>query len=482
VDTNGERQEFGMEKLQTGIERVELCTNAMCVVKRSLTSELAKRADQLSKVQTLLVCPPNNRKKKLFMDNYVIKQAGIISRKIRNLSNYNNSQNLVPNVFFAKTILSEVEFLIKKVPEIYEVNSVEELYILELKRYLELISAFLKRKIVGKRQNWVEIKELYYIQDEDLLQIENWLRSNKELIFETSNRLLNSDKFANVETVQWIPNSYKIKEKIEREMLRLVEILVRFTKDTFAKNDDRIAQEFDNYIFDFNYDIRSSVFRENSKAVLFNMNNIVNFQEGKPIIDFGLFVEHFGHEVWGHCMNQIMTRISDLPEFLKIPQTAASKTIEELVSIYFEKKIFVVLEEKQDYYEEFRTNISFADFIKEYKTIKLMLDYSKKLRDFVMYQVITFNQISETDLLRRVAKYSLSEEYAKYLVNTNIREYNSGKGFFDDLYFLRYHSLFLDKLISNIDKSKINKAERAFLTGYWSPDGLKEWINLNINK
>jgi hypothetical protein len=380
-----------------------------------------------------------------------------------------------------KDLVEELNDLYKEIPEIDQPRTLEEVYLKELKRLSKGGASILSEEISSEIDTPDNVLEKFSVRKEDIDELADWLLNNKENVIKAN--LSQYEYHSKIKKSSIQTGVRQVREEAEKESLEKIAVLKKFILNN-VKHLPNLEAFFDTYTIALDsFNKRSHANRTGTTAFLCT-SSFVYYSNGNIHLDPVHFIELFGHEVIGHCLNFWHTDNSDLPFFLKWSFFSLTVATMESIAQYFQDRIFEYIKDNNGVEELFTKDEPFEEIYKRYKDTEILKEYDVKITrmgDWILSQTKMDEHQKQIEML---SKYSIEPKMPSDFVNFHRNDWNKATGLLlpKIVSELRYCVDVVKKIFKELPENKRNETEKLLLNGMWTPDGLKDYVRVSLLK
>jgi len=408
----------------------------------------------------------------------LIKQGELVFSDFVKRANHLDQPGSIVDPQDTKVLIDKFNELNKSVAPIENPKSRDEVLANELKRTAVHCVNVLGDELEVRTSTPKEVMDRYSVSSEDFNSTKLWLIENRGQVLSANKRQL--ELYSTWGRGPVYVGSKKIREAAEALAEGYLEVLKQAVQDVFPTEEYR--DTLDSFIVSLDSAETRSYASRQSKVSMLSTRASVYVIKGKMVIDSVDFIRLFGHEVLGHALNYFMTENSDLPLFVKENYYTSTSATRESVSSYFEKRLFDLLNAEPEAVKLLEAYESFESVYKRFFDTSLLDDYHKKLSQLGFWIMSNSKMDDYEDQMKELAVYSIEPKWVSGFLNRHRNDWNRSTGLLlpKVVSELRYSVDVVPQILEKKKPNDITKFERTLLTGAWSPDGLKEWVNLMI--
>jgi hypothetical protein len=332
----------------------------------------------------------------------LFQEGNCLVAAIHSIGDLHSSTGKFPKEI-AHPILERVDHLVKGLPELEEPSSVDELLISELRRKLTFGHVYLGTELEGIERDARLCAHSYGIEREDFEAVDSWLKTHKHAALEAKKRL-DAEGYVPFAPLPIDDPSFQgcVEDTLKNPLLKYHTVLSKLLPQTKVKGFDGLPIKItaDHSLFD-----TSSL-----EIVLGAPGNIImDAKEGLVTKSEDLLI-HYAHEAVGHGTNELSSRDSDLPLFMKV--SVGTMAAGEAIAQFYEG---VVLDEVASS-PEIQEALGIDDaFVQRARDIHLVGRYNTR---FIQYAdvLFTFGDIQTIEGQRRIygtlCQFALEPQHA----------------------------------------------------------------------
>jgi len=378
-----------------------------------------------------------------------------------------------------RNLMGEMHTLANGIIEVSEPQSFYELVMSELKRRLITDSMYLSRYTKEEFLQLNEVIDTYGISWDDVEQFEGWLDENTGKVEALNDRLSKESR----EHRSSVPiGSFKVRYEAEKVLDNKITSLRNFLSNSLA-DQPGVIELLKDYRFVADFIYSRSYHDGESKIVGFSTSKILYMRDGQVCVDEAELIRIFGHEVLGHTRQQVVTEgAEELPYFLRTKTGYAIDASGESISQYFQDRIFDYLLADPEAADGLGFDKPFEQIYQDYQNTQLLRNYWRNLEHF---GIVTLARSSESDSKNQIdtlLRYSVDKSWPVDFVFRHRGDWDRSTGRLVPriVHELRYSANPVGRIMSGVAIDKIAVAEGLILRGFWTPRGLEQWVNFNL--
>jgi len=428
------------------------------------------------------------------MKQGLLDEAKDIFVSMKQIENFDLRYHQFPKEV-SRVALPKINDLMSKISFYENPKTLDDLLSSELYKRLESNKRYLDKKINDESDDFESVKTQFAIPEDDLAYLESWLKDNKEKVPEAINLVYISDTKLDRTDLSPLFDIPEIKEKANIA-----------AKETITRYHSALSKMIEDYIPTDNQLSKIKVYRTMTNRSYFMLNfnllaisimNILSMgDDTNIIINHGTLIKQYGHEVMGHALNSILTKMSDLPDFVKDGLDGIIKSTGESVAQHFEKTIFETLQESPETQKELGIDSIYDSIYKINTSLSFVDEYQLKLMQYeiaIIAENPNENKSSEgiKKKLSRILDISIDPKLSRLRVD-NMRHNIDFDGNLNPVFMseLKYAAKPVDRAIREFEKRGLYYSDpndrkiidRTLLTGYWTPSGLVANAKLTAEK
>ncbi|MEI6731607.1 MAG: hypothetical protein WCK90_02910 [archaeon] len=393
----------------------------------------------------------------------------------------------VTNTKEGSAIVDRLRMFTFSIPDTEKPETTDQLLQSELRRLAEGASIGLEQYLGGKFLSFEEITRKLMIPQEDLDNLEPWLKANKEGAIDAMNRLYKSFE-ANGVLRSTDFNAPSIAKKAE-EMASMAIDKYHRVIGKFLEGKTKTGSFVKDIPVYPTHVGRSSFFEpfglEGVGRVAIGIPAICGEDEkGAMKIHDSELIRLYGHECMGHALNYLMTKRSDLPRVLKRSANISLPTMESVAQFY-EEQIMEDLKANPNLQEELDLVDSFDKFYENWKDSKLVREFQIKDAQYARTVIADSKYGNPSDPKTMDKKRAVLSAVAidptgilHLLEGTKSNFDSRGNPAYSFVEELIYCARPVDRALKEFashgiryDQSGRDLIDKTFLTGYWTPQG-----------
>lgn len=411
--------------------------------------------------------------------SFIQEGNSIFSEVDKRRTHLNQRYSLVDQELTQK-LITDLKNLSSKLPVIKNPQNLEEVLVSELKRSCDGGVLVLNEDLSQNIAIPENILSKYNVRKDDIDLIKDWLLSNKANILQANKRQFDyHSKHRTIGVPMGSPELRTSAEDLVAKNISLMkEILHKYFQDFKG-----IKLLLDTYIITLDSNEKRSFASRVGKVAVICIEPITSLYNGKIELIPERFIRIFGHEVIGHCLNYVLTENSELPFFIKEGFPSLTMAAAESMTNYWEDKLFHDLVSNSQIKELLSHDESFEEVYNRYQDVKILSEYAKKLEMLGLWTLATSKAGDVKDQIESLQKYSLNPSWPSYFVNSYRNNWNRETGFLLPRYVseLRYSVDPVGKVLKHVSKKNLKRFEELISTGFWTPDGLTEWVKVGLS-
>lgn len=421
-------------------------------------------------------------KQRLF--NGKLKQAGNLLKRLEKIDKFERKYHVLPPGV-SNALCREMETLAESMPEISNPKTENELFFKEAKRRISGEAAYLDQRLSGKTYEFKNVLEILGIPEQDVKSIYPWLKRNKQKTIKAVDRLCETQDFEGFESPRRfdVPRVRRETEEVAGAQIhKYHKVLGRFLEE---------LSKVGGYLRDIEAEPTTrdrSYFSPLDGLLAISIPSIC-FSGDQGVIQFRdrELIRLFGHEGMGHSLNQVITKSSSLPDFLKVDSTLTVAS-EESVSQFYEDRILEDLKKSPDTQKKLGIQHRFKEIYQEAKDTEQLDEYWRHIAHYAVTVLAdkSFGPLNDpAAITRRLAvldRVTINPgEGRGFLIGNKENgdeEGNLNVGLIAELRYCarpvtRALRQFNDKGVRYRGKGR-NLIDTTLLTGFWTPEGLVE--------
>jgi hypothetical protein len=403
-----------------------------------------------------------------------------IFRRIDRRNTHLQQKYSLIDVDLTQKLMEDLHKLYENLPTIDNTQSIENVEIIELKRkcsgHIELLNEELSSAIPTPDQ----VISVYNIKNEDIDKIKDWLLLNKQNVIDANRNQY--DYYSAHKRSYLVVGSPEIRQQAESIVQEKIEIMKGIVTELFI-NYKGISELTSDYLLSVDSSTSRSHSNHVSKLAVICPPAVTYMFNGKIYFVPEEFIRIFGHEVLGHCLSFILTAHADLPFYLTEDYSSLTTASQESVANYFQNKIFEYLLDNPAQTSLLRIDEPFENVYKRYVDTVVLNKYSLKLR-MVGYWILAHSKMDQYKAqVDELMKYSIEPSWPSYFVNLFRNDWNRGTGLLlpKQVSELRYSVDAVGDIKQQVSSARLQRMEELILTGCWTSDGLKDWVQVKID-
>ncbi len=412
-----------------------------------------------------------------------IEQGNALVAQIQARNAFLDQPNTINPVPQTVELISNIQNLVNILPDNPQPTNLDQLYLQELKRRLSCEAVSLSNVIATEAAPWEQVIKAYGIPFEDLEVIEPWLENNMDLVKEANRRLFdNATNYVERANVPTGIGSLRARAEqiVENAMGSMNEVVLENLGNRLG-----VREFIQLYTFGADSTERRSYLNYLSKVLGISTQNVTYMRDGEIYIIPEELISLMGHEGLGHARHNTVTEASqDLPSFLKIRTGPPLQATNESIAQYFEAKFFDYLALHPSAVEKLKFTESFDHIYQRYKDTQLLNTYMNNLYYFAILTLAQSKQEDTSGQAEKISKYSINPSFPRNHINRYRNDWDKATGrlMTHVVSELRYAANPVARIMSSIPKDKVSQAEDLILKGFWTPQGLEQWVDLNLKK
>ncbi|MBI2103557.1 hypothetical protein HYT59_00975 [Candidatus Woesebacteria bacterium] len=373
--------------------------------------------------------------------------------------------------------IKQMEGLVTDFPVIVSPQNLDELYLAELRQRLVAEHASLSVDLMSETPTFEQVIAYNGIPIEDIESLEVWLAENREPVKEANKRKF--ERTANQKDRRPVHLGV---DELNREASSLakeaVERVIRAISEEFGVAE--AVKMFKRYMD--SWETRSFA-NWISNTVRWSTHKTTYMNEDGVFVDSNEIIRLVGHEFGGHVRHHVVTKMTSyLPSFLKTATDLPTSGTMESVAQHFESRLFTILKENPNFYQSLGFNEPFEDIYQRYLDDKLIADYIMKRFQFGIYTLAKSTQDDRKTQMEKLMPYAIEPWWPAKFINYEKDNWDqvSGRLISWRISELRYVADPVGRIMRSVPADRIEEAERLILTGYWMPQGLEDWVRINL--
>ncbi len=388
--------------------------------------------------------------------------------------------NLVPHEEIS-SLVKDINDFHSSLPDINDPQNLGELFNVEIKRRLAAEVASLSVDISSEVASWQDVIRYHGIPQKDLDNLETWLAENMDKVSKANQR--NFTRTKGSEDRAYIPLGSTVlrtqaESLITQYILRTTTVLRDFlpaqlgVKEALKKYqvivDSWQNRSYCNWI---------------SGVVGICTTDVAFMNQGEIYVDEPSFLALVGHELIGHACHNTLTHNSDLPTFFRTITDTSIHSTGESISQYFEEKILDYLRKVPGITEKLGLTEPFENIYQKYHDDRLIQKYKSRRYQFAILSLAKAGKANFRDQIPAISKYSLEPQWVTNFIENLKYGWDEITGRLLPKYVreLMYAADPVGRIMENTPIENIPEAERLVLTGFWMPQGLEQWVQLNLS-
>lgn len=420
------------------------------------------------------------------------ERADELIRRLTKLHNYSNLTNSIATEAPRQKLAQEMTELAESVPENKDPKTPQEVVSAEMRRRLNAEAQILLSRISPEVETWQEIIGSLGIPEQDLDNVGIWLTDNLEKVRETNDRLL--------EGAENLTPRLTVDLGIEELRMRaqyVVERHLDVLKDVLRKDFSSlpgVTQFLDRYLIASNVKYSGAYVNWQAYILSVGVESCTQIYQNEVSVIPEDLIAIVGHEGLGHCANFMTTEAAVfLPEFLRSRTGPATEATAESVAKYFERKFFDFLKFHPIAVKRLEFQEDFDKIYHRYKETQLLEDYWYNLKH---YGRLTLAKNGKPDVrngkpqnetsratMEELVKYSLDPKFPIWFLKNRENDWDQSTGRLlrDEVAQLRYCTKSAQRIMTGLTGDRVPLAEKLILTGAWTPEGLEQWVRVNLH-
>lgn len=418
------------------------------------------------------------------MDRELLRQGEKLLSGVEKINKFSSKFEVLP-VIQTSELVNKFYVLSESIPLIEVPSTREEVFLSELKRSLFSAAKNGEMRLSGKSQDLQSILDVLCIPKEDIDNLKPWLLENKEKTMQTIDSLFHENHVDSYQLVLPVdvPNILRqaegfISTHIEQYHIEIGRLIAKLTS-----------------VGDYLRDIKAvpttgqrSYFSSLTNTMAISMPNICFMDEnGSLQIRKTELIRIYGHEGMGHGLQDVVTKQTDIPGFLKRPQVITS-SCQEAIAQFYQNRLFKDIHDSKEVQKKLDIAHNYFDIFKDGLSFDKLSEYRLKL---FYYEIIvladkSLGEVSDAETIKRkkeiLSEVALDVNNINSLVESNRYNYDSdGNLSYSLMSELRYCSRPVDRVLEVFKNHGINYEgkdrtiiDETLLTGYWSSQGILE--------
>lgn len=377
-------------------------------------------------------------------------------------------------VQFAADLIKRISNLEAQI-ESLEPKTTEELFLVELKRRLFGQRQLLEVELSGKVPTLNDIVQTYFIPEEDLVELGEWLNANRNEVQNANQRTF--ENYTDKRRTTTPLGNHLLRTQAENLIQEFIQKYTPLVKKVFKD-----IPEFDTFLANYHILTDTSTNRSVSnrfgKVMLISVSATTYIQDGILKVNPELLLSTLNHEVVGHGLNYSITEHSNLPEFIKTGSSEITASTRESLAEYMESYIFEELKLISNITQELSLNESFEQIYTRYSDSRLMDTYWKKLSRYAILTASKLTKNDTQDILKQISDVSIDSGYANRFISRIRNEWHPHSNTLlpSVISELKYCANPVKRVVS--ESTTIPKLSKHMFTGFWTPTGYQQWTKL----
>lgn len=402
----------------------------------------------------------------------LLEQGNSLIERARHIDAYLNRPNSVLPINDLNILIKDFEKTIKELPRIKNPESINEVFLFELKQRLLGEKMFWQTTYKSEQPSFDEIINTSGVPKSDIDDVEKWLKQNLDKVIKTNSQVLNEKHYEYRENplLSALATYQEASELLLKSIDKVLKLLNSF--QSRVPEIAKIRKEFKIVALrgdrSFTYSVK--------RIIGISIPNTIFTANGKLKVDYTALIAAVAEEACAHAVSQIKTEADrNLPEFIKDDLHLGVKPSNESVAEYFVEEIFDWLEKER---KKTDFEIDIDEIVREHKKQKVLSDYWKNIW---LYEILVLAQSKKEDFknqMKKLAKYWIDPSGPRRTIN-KYNEYwdrKTGRLLPNTVRELIYCAKPVKRLEKEIGKNRLRKLENKLLEGHWSPLGLEFWI------
>ncbi|MBW2993229.1 hypothetical protein KY317_01490, partial [Candidatus Woesearchaeota archaeon] len=431
-----------------------------------------------------------------YMTNEILEESEKLLKKLDKIAKFGTAYKVYPEQE-TYNLMDELRALGNCMPDIQEPKNQDELMQAELKRRMIGEAVSLEKMLNGEYYEFDDVVSLYGIPESDITNLRMWLDANKEKTIEAIKRLYRTKDVKHFELGLPfdIPDIKKQVEgfasvHIKKYHKALGKMLQDSTKVGEYLRDIDAVLTLSNRSY---FNTKTNTLAMAISAVCFMTEN------GNPCLRERAMVELYGHEGMGHALNQVITRKSKLPYFLKECSMLTTATEESLAQFY-ENSIFDDLRHSPETQRELEIEHKFEGIYMDQCDKRRLKEYRSRLVQYAITVLADkdLGNPEDSEVIKKkidlVKEVSLSQSFPRRFIETHRNDFDSKGNLSPSLVSeLRYCAQPVERALAEFAKQGIGYmregwekhrsiVDATLLTGFWTPIGFVDNARLRAKE
>lgn len=415
------------------------------------------------------------------MSNDIVIACEELLKKLEKITRFECRYHCSPHEEVGR-ILAEIKTLASSIPDIETPKDNTQVVQSELKRRLNGEVLLLEGRLNPCNYEFSTIVSIYGIPSYDINGLREWLLAHKEQAVEIIQRLYTTNDVQDYEL--GLPFDIP---KIRRQAEEFADIHI----GNFHRKIGRFLEDL-TQIGGFLRDINAvptssgrSYFHPLTDTLAIDISDICfTTKDGTVQLRERDLIRIYGHEGMGHALNQIITRQSQLPYFLKRDNPLTAATCESIAQFY-QLVLFEDLRHSPEMQNNLGINHKFGGIYQEARDVALLNEYQSRLYQYaitVLADKTLGNPQDHSTLKRKIdmlAEVTINPWFALNFVEQNRYNFDSEGNLSPKLVKeLIYCAQPVQRALAEFERQGIkyegngrNAIDATFLTGFWTPLG-----------
>lgn len=411
----------------------------------------------------------------------LIDQGNELIKRIRKVYSYMDLENSIAPLAEINKIKVELVALEKDIPKNTNPKSLEEIYLSELKRRCLADLFSLETEYGEKIPNPLTIIDSLGITPENFQDLENWLKENKNMVAHTNEELLSKADEESRRAQIPLGNSafcHQAEEYVQEKILSLINVVHKNIPDWPGLSDT-----LKKYTVSASTTEKRAYSDYIAQVAIIPVQNVAYMTNGKINLKPKELISLVAEELFVHACNDTLTQSSNLPYFLKRRTGLSFKTVMESSSHYLVADFFETLAKSPKMTNLLGFSQSFEEIYEEFKETELLNQYWNNIYRYAIWTLAKLGESRMKEMPEIITKYSVDPATPHRYLNKFAYSWDKSTGNLlpKIVKELIYFPKPVDKIMATIPPDKKDQTIKSILTGYWSQQGLKQWVEYNLS-
>jgi hypothetical protein len=408
------------------------------------------------------------------MNEVIVLEAEKLLKRIEKLGRFESKYTVFP-CKEAASIVDGLNSLVESLPDLRNVNSRGELVDSELKRRLVAEASRIEQRLSGRHYDFDTVIDIHGIPRKDIEELRPWLELNRDDAFESIERLFKTNDVESYELQLPldVPSIRRraqenAEDDIHRYHTTLGEMLKQLTE-----------------VGDFYSDIRAvptekdrSYFCPLTNTLALGIPNIYYLNEdGSLGIRERELIRLYGHEGMGHGLNSMLSESDGLHYFLRKSSAVNESTLESVAQFY-ERVIFGDVKDSPETQRKLDIGHKFEEIYQDAQDGNRLFDYGARLGQYAI-SLLGNKDLDYETRVRLLSEVSLDPNFPLGFLEYHKDSFDTqGNPNYNLVSELKYCAQPVKRALGEFEKRGISYEgegrsliDKAFLKGFWTPDG-----------